>query len=212
MNKPSVLRPVRQQEGATLVVALLILLVMTLFGVSNFKSSTLQTTMSRYSENREKAFMLAELALKEAEETLRAGSHDIDSVQDCASGTSTCYDEECAGGKCFNGDYSAGFNPWECKLEPPAKPHWAGSTLNVWDTAARHQLGDNEGYPGFDKPKYITEFLCYGSVDYDAGRACSSSNSSSDDCVALYRVTAFATSRDGKARVMLQSVTKVDSL
>jgi len=204
------------QTGATLVVALIILAVMTLLGVSNMKSSTMQTTMSRYSENREQAFMLAESTLKSVESQYQTALHDPTDVQDCPAGDATCFDVECTGGQCFNGTYSVGDNPWDCALDstsPPVyEPYWKDPTLDVWNAAGRHGVGDNEGYAGFSDPKYIVEFLCYASVDFDTGRQCTSTNANPLDCVALYRVTVYAQSRDQKARVMLQSITRVESL
>jgi len=208
----------RRQNGATLVVALIILAVMSVIGVSNMKSSSMQTSMARFSENREQAFMLGESVLKDVETEYQLAGHDTDLVQDCSDGDATCFDSECTGGLCFNGSYTGGDAPWDCELDTSSPPtyeaYWKDSTLDVWDTDTRHQEGSNEGYTDFEEPKYIVEFLCYASVDASpaVARECTSSNGNVDDCVALYRVTTYTKSRDQKARVMLQSITRVEEI
>jgi type IV pilus assembly protein PilX len=207
----------QRQLGATLVVALIILATMTVLGVANLKSSSMQTSMARFSENREQAYQLAESILTQIETELVADRHDFRSVQDCAVGDTSCFDAECAGGECFNGTYSVGDSPWDCELDASSPPtyeaYWRDSGLDVWNTAGRHQSRPAPtGYAGFDDPKYIVEFLCYASTNIAAGQVCSTVASNINDCVALYRITSYARSRDGKARVMLQSITRVESI
>ena len=210
---------INRQRGATLIVALVILTIMTLIGISNLKSSSFQTQMARYSENREQTFMLAESTLKYAEAEVNNDLHILSRVQDCAANSTDCYDEACAGGWCFNGTYRVGDHPWDCELGTatdsggdPYDPYWTDGSIDVWASDSLHREGPTDGYPGFPEPKYIVEFLCYSSVDVDAGQECDSVDANDDDCIALYRITSFATSRDEKAKVMLQSIIRVENL
>lgn len=60
------------QSGATLVIALIILLVMSMIGISNMQSSTLQERMAGNAKQKTTARIAAESALKEAERWLTA--------------------------------------------------------------------------------------------------------------------------------------------
>ncbi|WP_045860610.1 pilus assembly PilX family protein [Teredinibacter purpureus] len=57
----------QRQSGATLVIALIILLVMSLIGISNMQSSTMQERMAANVRQKTVAFYSAESALKAAE-------------------------------------------------------------------------------------------------------------------------------------------------
>lgn len=60
-------RSYRSQEGATLVIALIILLVMSMIGVSNMQSSTMQERMAANAKQKIVAHNAAETALRVAE-------------------------------------------------------------------------------------------------------------------------------------------------
>lgn len=64
MKKFSILK---DQEGAVLVVGLILLLVITLIGMSGIRSATIETKMAGNQKNRHLAFESAESALREAE-------------------------------------------------------------------------------------------------------------------------------------------------
>lgn len=69
-NNRRCLQSVTKQRGATLIVALVILAVMTVLGVSTMKSSTLQERMANNARQKLIAESAAESALREAEEWL----------------------------------------------------------------------------------------------------------------------------------------------
>lgn len=56
-----------RQNGAVLVVSLLILLIMTVIGVSGMRSSTMEEKMASNSRDRNVGFQSAEIAIREAE-------------------------------------------------------------------------------------------------------------------------------------------------
>lgn len=67
MNKPIYLNPPRLAGGASLVVVLILLLVMTLLGLAILRSTVLEERMSANLYDRTLAFQSAESALREAE-------------------------------------------------------------------------------------------------------------------------------------------------
>ncbi len=64
------LSPVNNENGAVLITGLLILLVLTLIGISGMNNSTLEEVMSRNQASRNIAFQAAEAALREGEDYL----------------------------------------------------------------------------------------------------------------------------------------------
>ena len=62
------------ENGAVLITGLMILLILTLIGITAMQSSTLEEVMSRNQVSRNIAFEAAEAALREAEDFLNAAS------------------------------------------------------------------------------------------------------------------------------------------
>lgn len=95
------------QCGAALIVSLILLLVMTLLGVSAMQGTVLEEKMAGNFRDRELAFQAAEAALRDAEE-------DINSAR--ISGL-TGFDSDCTGGLC---DATAGFSDvWKNESTKP---------------------------------------------------------------------------------------------
>lgn len=188
------------QRGVTLIVALVILLVLTLLGVSAIDTSDINLKVATGDKNRQVVFQATEATLRIAEQEIESIAPNDVMLQDCASGDDSCYDDTCAGGMCFNGTYVAGADQYDCALSdasPPATPVWRSPA--PWNNANMHRTAtvnemDNE-------PKYIVEFLCF--VERGDGSVFDSSHPNNG--APLFRVTALAESDDGKGRVMLQS-------
>lgn len=62
---------IRRQRGAVLIVSLIMLLVMTLLGVSSMKGSAMEEKMTRNLHDKNLAFQAAEAALRAAEQHIR---------------------------------------------------------------------------------------------------------------------------------------------
>lgn len=202
----------RAQSGAVLVVALVILLIMTLLGVSNMQSSTLQAKMANNNQSRHQAFQAAEAALAKVEFQLSVEGHDPNDFQACAAGSADCYDAQCTGGTCFSGTYAAGAVQSDCAVStvsPPPEPYWVRDDLDVWEDIARHRTIDIDSDGELPEPKYIVEFLCYVNENPAPATACATDP---NNCAPLYRITALAASRDEKAQVMLQSTYRITNL
>ncbi len=65
------LNGIRQQRGAVLIVSLIMLLVMTLLGVSSMKGSAMEEKMTRNLHDKNLAFQAAEAALRAAEQDIQ---------------------------------------------------------------------------------------------------------------------------------------------
>lgn len=188
------------QRGAALVVALILLLVLTLIGVSTMESSSMEMKMANQSRERLIATQAAEAGLRDAESFIQATGFGDDELSNsgCTAGTQNCFTANCSdGGYCFDGSNAASVTT--CTLTAPASPVWEDATLNVWSTAGRHHVLAAPNMQA--NVKYIVEFLCYipGSV---------SDASVSVNPHLLFRITSLATTKSGKSRVMLQSTYK----
>lgn len=124
-----------KQGGAALLVCLIILILVTLMGLTTMKTSVLQEKMSGANSDRSLAFQSAELALRDAER------HVKDSLSP-ASG----FVDGCAAGLCL----------------PPTDGTSAVDTLN-WDSASAATYGAGTQAPALGgvaaQPKYIIELM-----------------------------------------------------
>lgn len=187
------------QGGMVLVIALILLLVMTLIGISNMDSSKFEINMAASSKNRAQAFQAAEAALAMVESNIQTRGVTVEDLKDCDTNDATCYESSCAGGLCFSGTYSGVDTPYDCTLTPRAVPFWRDSTMNVFETAGKYQ---EEEVHGVDRPvRVITEFLCF--VERGDGSVFNSLNPNNG--APYFRITALAVANDGKTQVALQS-------
>ncbi len=192
----------KKQHGSTLIICLIILLIMTMLGVTNMRSASMQMKMASNTQSRQNTFHAAEFALSAAEFNIINDGYDPIAAQpECST---NCYNEKCKDGLCFNGAFESGAILPECELATAdATPYWLNK--NIWNSAAFHQTVSIPN-SDFDDAKYIVEFMCH--VDKDESAECSIL--APLDCAALYRVTSLAVSEDGLSRVMLQSTVAVN--
>lgn len=188
-----------QQGGMVLVIALILLLVMTLIGISNMDSSRFEINMASSSKNRAQAFNAAEAALAIVESGLQTNRVPVEGLRNCTLNSATCYEANCVGGLCFSGTYSGGDTPYDCTLVPRAVPFWRDSALNVFETAGHYMP---VSVHDVDRPvRVITEFLCF--IERGDGSVFDSLNPNNG--APYFRITALAVADDGKTQVALQS-------
>jgi type IV pilus assembly protein PilX len=181
-------RRMARQQGGTLIVGLVMLLLLTLIGVSGTQVTSLEEKMAGNFLNRNLAFQAAESALRTAETWL----HD----QPAAPASSQF---KCADAK--------GYYRGDCA--------WASnclSTTNLWDTLeCTSAWGDPKQTALFtgtlsqisSKPSYVIEELARGgalNADLEAGTA-------KPDTV-MYRITARAAGGTPDAIAIVQSTFK----
>ncbi len=167
------------QQGSALVVSLLILLVLTLIGVTSMSTTSLQGKMAANSRE-------SNLALQAAESALRSGESELGSATPPEG-----YDDACDNGLCLP--------------STTGTPQW--STIN-WATNARsYNIVNNAALPEIPatlQPKYIIEKMPPASLPGDA--ISNLGNYGGGSGLQYYRITASATGANGSAAVMLQSV------
>jgi len=175
-----------RQRGAVLVVSLLLLLVMTILGLSSVGTVVLEEKMSANSYDRSLAFQAAEAALRVGE--LRALDQSIAANADFNNyGLYTDVDDTCPDtpSPCVSGLCS--------QPDGDCTERWLDSSFGGWvsvDAAVSSSAGT---------PQYFIEFL-------GGNFPCNPQNHSSNLNCSRYRVTARSQPITGRASVMLQSI------
>jgi type IV pilus assembly protein PilX len=173
---------VHRQHGASLVVALMFLIVLTILGLVSVRSSTLHERMAGNDRDRAIAFEAAEAALRDAEVDILGNLTPADP-----------FDDACTSGLCIPATI--------------ATPNWRQV---AWDDTDSRVYGDASGagdYPIDDvaqPPRYIVELL--PDLPAGAGNSLNTNVRSSTSGGTAYRITARGWGRRETTQVMLQSV------
>jgi len=195
--------PLKRARGAVLVVALIILAVVSILGISNMRSTTLEMRMVGSMASRNEAFALVDAALLRVEREL-AATVDRDNMRE--SCTADCFTETCSEGRCFDGEYLVTDDEIGCEVaaDAGAAPRsilWQDATL--WTDTDRHAVTTVPVIDEDDEDvKYIVEFLCYaasGNLKFDALEG------NENNGIGLFRITALYEGGNQRAPVMLQS-------
>lgn len=181
---------IRHERGATLIFALIILLVMTIVGVSTMQSSTLQERMSSNVRQKNLARNAAEVALKTAEKWL------LDNVK-------SSEDLSAFSGK--KGLYSAiprvngtAAKPLSSSVDVTDADDWASMGVVVTGLSEKVKSQD---------PKYIIEFIGRGQVTSAATKVTqlNAGAATGDISPYFFRITAIGWSRDANIYSVLES-------
>lgn len=195
--------PIKQQ-GAALIVALVILVVITLIGAASMQSSTMELKMATSQKDRDGAFAAAEATLIAAEEWLELNNPQLEMLWDSCGATGDCFNSSCSEGLCFDGVYTNAMDEFECEVGDSTGTNqriefWRDSTLDVWETDGKHKTISIDGVD--EEIKYIVEFLCYAApnntIVFDEFNP--------DNGEPLFRITALSQGNGDRAEVMLQS-------
>ncbi len=194
----------RAQAGATLIVALVILAVVTVLGIASIRSSNLELKMAASQRDRSIAFQTAESALKKVEQSLIDPAVHIRQLTPGCSGE-FCFVPDCSGkGYCFNGHFDATGHFDECKLASDAgvaRQYW--DEPDRWTNAPTIDVPKTSGGNAVNKVKYLVEFMCF--VPRDDLKV-QNEEQSRDSMVPLFRVSVQAEGEANRSTVMLQSV------
>lgn len=195
-----------KQQGAALIISLIILGIMTIIGVTNIRHSGLELKVVSGAHERSAAFEAAEYALTIIEQQLTESPfNEHRHYSDCAG--EECFNPQCQNGLCFAGAFHPSSNFEHCEVANTQNPRlvdfWRDSELNVWQHTDHHRtLTVN----GIEQPvKYIIEFLCFNKI----GSEINGGGSTNQNLAPLYRITALATGNTGRSEVMLQSTYRV---
>ena len=191
----------KNNQGAALIIALILLAAITVVGISNIQSSTLEMKMITSAAARSSSFAIAEGALKIIEDLLEnsmsLGTDDLTS-DGCTAGK--CFSVDCTDGLCFEGEYTVADDKIDCEISPdadttPRTEFWSDTTLGVWGNSGKHLTTTSNG----DTVKYIIELLCF--VGRDDGSSFDASSPNNGD--PLFRVTVY--NDDNLSPVALQA-------
>lgn len=191
----------RKEQGALLILTLLILLVVSMLGMAAIDSTGLEMKMASNSRLQQEAFEAAEYTLSWVENDIAtSGYFSQESVTNVTGCNSICFNSTCTNGYCFSGDHAEGTpGPFptanDCRpLNVSATEPYADST--IWATAGNYKTVP---IPNSNiTAKYVVEFWCY-TAKYDDFEM------KDTNFTRMYRITAYAVGEDGKARAMLRS-------
>ena len=217
-NKLNRTKPVSAQKGAALIMSLVILAAITLLGVTNIESSSLEMKLVSAQKERNIRFAAAEAALRTAENRLEteATFTSATDLTDACSG-SWCFDENCGGntgadvgGLCFQGEYlQTDLTRFECEAFDTGsgndyKTYWEDAT--IWSNADTHQeVSISIGASNQVTAKYIIEFLCFV-ADPDSGLPFNALPGNGNNGEPLFRISVFVEGDgDRSSSVLLQS-------
>jgi type IV pilus assembly protein PilX len=171
-----------KQRGASLVIALMFLIVLTIVGLVSVRTSTFQERMAGNNRDRAVAFEAAEATLRDAERDILANIT-----------TASAFNTTCNDGLCFP--------------STTATQVWNGA---VWSGASSRVYGARSGAGAYpltlsQAPRYIIEQLpeIAGGIGNSANA--NSGSSTTNDGFA-YRITTRAWGRRPTTQVTLQSV------
>lgn len=201
----------KQQAGAVLIVALVILAITTLLGVAVMQGATQESKMAVNNQEQQQAFNAAEAALRIAEIAVENANYTKENLYtSCDPAVNPpCFTNTCTDGLCFLGEYDSGDDQIDCERwsgTPLADGVWGDATLNVWAASSTHQTVPLAGYSAANYPKYIVEFQCYTDTLPDSfGNRGLVDDGGSGTGDAVFRITARGTSKSGRLDVMVQS-------
>jgi type IV pilus assembly protein PilX len=207
----------KQQQGAALIISLIILAVLSVIGVASMQQSGLELKMISSARDRSVAFEAVETAIVRIEAQLTSAPPKLESHFSSCTGNQ-CFNEQCVGGLCFAGDFNNDVERAQCYVSDASdtqrKDFWQDETLNVWGDATKHQT---ISIKGLNTPvKYIVEFLCFTNVGRELGvgfstQGASTKGSENENYKPLYRITAMANGNANRAVVVLQTTYRLSS-
>ena len=181
----------QKSQGSVLLVSLVLMLIMTVAGLTAIRLTSLEEKMSGNYLNQQMAFRAAEVALLEAERHIANTSLDLSEF------TGNCDD-----GYCFNG---TGISDTNSCVTGDSKRWGEDST---WSDAGLHRTTAIVIGGISAQAKYIIEFRCYVAKIVDGPLP---DPANPDDWAQFFRITALASGGSEDARVMLQTTYKKNS-
>lgn len=199
----------RNERGVALVIAMVIVLLMMLLGISSLRTVGLEEKMSGQTYDRSLAFQAAEAALRVGE--AEADTQDAMSPKNQGfpnNGAYTDSDDTCSASAINNCTSGSGL----CAVpDKDCTARWESSSFTGWKTMAvgsgSSTQGLKSGTAGGAAPQYFVEYL-------GNSFACNPENSCPDNSATpvdpcnctRYRITARSNPGSGRSTVILQSI------
>ncbi len=206
----------RHLRGASLIVALVLLLTVTLIGLAGMRTTQLDMKMAASARDRSLAFEAAEATLKQVEANLfnPANAYPLDTI-------TTRFSANCTGnatnenqGLCFQGVMDSSDPYKSCQVIAPGSLGvnlWEEQAL--WKNTARYKTLPIAVAPNTPpvNTRYIIEFMCFAIKDRALlGRRDDRDNGDQSLIFApMFRISTLAEGPGRRSRVMLQSTVKV---
>lgn len=212
----------KNQNGATLIVALVLLAIVTLVGAAGMRGTSLEMKMIASARDRAMAFEAAEATLRKAEADLIASvkpttGEDGSSVAPTLTlqNLTTVYGSSCAtSGKCFKGVISDPLEPFKtCQLfkdaETDFSPFWKNK--NNFTNASINVAGDGNTNKAITT-QYLVEFMCFTLKEQGLKGTIDDKEAGDDHLIymPLFRITAIAKGLGERSEVMTQAMVKVN--
>ncbi len=198
-----------RQRGGVLIASLVVLMLLSLIGLSGAGSTTLEERMAGNFRDQRVAFEAAETALAAAERWVESQALAPITGPGTACFGSDCFDSSCTNGLCFHGTLSGALAS-ECRHSPPVPGvHARDNALDVWGNPDRHRTlaSADELTSSLGGSTYIVEFLCYVRLDPLAPPSADAHGSAGffRDHGEMFRITAMGVGATPNARAVVQS-------
>ena len=212
------------QRGATLIVALVILAVVTVVGIASMRGTNLEMKMIASARDRALAFEAAEATLSIVEDNIKAEFSTVLPKDFYKNHIQNVYTESCGSGKCFSGVIGDQNSPYRtCSTfkagSTSAEPWAIGGN---WGDATKHQtepvklqVSLNDGVGGVKEAtittSYMVEFMCFALKDNSFKGKIDDKQAGNERLIymPLFRITAVAKGLGERAEVAAQSMFKV---
>ncbi len=177
-----------RQKGSVLLVSLMILLILTIAGLTVINSSSIEGKVTGQFMDHQVAFNVGEAALLAVENWVEATALDV-----------TAFTSACTKGLCFNGSDPAVISTCDAN---PSFP-WKDSVL--WNDDARAGVLPVTLDGVVFNTRYLVEFRCYLPRESPGP---DSDPANSNDWAQLFRISVLANGNVDTTQVMLQSTYK----
>lgn len=173
------LKATRRQQGVALFISLVMLLILTILGISSVQTTSLQERMSRNALDSNLAFQAAEAAIRDGEAHIE---DDINSLVNFDSASAA-----------DNGYYYE--NDWD-EVPNWYTVDWEGSQVRTSETTVAGVA---------EQPKYIIEFVKTVVSDQDRLNLDNVGEDTGAGRSQIFRITSYGTGGSPTAHVMIQS-------
>lgn len=186
-----------RQNGVALIMSLVMLLILTILGVSSVQTTSLQERMSRNATDANMAFQAAESAVEEAEGYLETVSSLLPFETANTEGRYNSADEAGDGPLDF-GDFN-----WVVNVNDPDQQTDCAPPAGFEDRDCVIVTNTIDGVAA--QPRYVVEFIKTVVSDEDLLNLDNIGGGSGAGRTQIFRITAYGTGGTAAARVMIQT-------
>jgi type IV pilus assembly protein PilX len=180
----------KNQSGVALFMSLVMLLIITILGLSSVQTTTLQERMARNARDTNLAFQATEAAIKDAETLVETFSSLIDFGADPRTNPALCYNSPSAVAGFY---YERGYN---------CSSNWSGVD---WTSGGGFIVAATAISNVALQPRYIVEHVKTVMADEDRLNLDNIGQDTGSGRAQIFRITVYGTGGTDTAHVMIQS-------